>query len=273
MYKNERVMPVSLDFSTLNRTADAAVTFIKHSTVLLTYLGKNIIVDPIFFDLFHFVKDFTPLHFDLSSIPKPDIILITHGHYDHLDLRSLKKLPEDSVVVAPLGYNTLFTTAGFKQIISLDWFETYCVGEIEITLLPSNHWTMRNPLAGPNRGLWGSFLIRAHSVAPPIFISGDTGYFGGFKEIGNEFDIDLAIINLGAYEPRWFMAQSHLNPPEAARAFLDLGAKKLMIVHWGTFRLGDEPVYLPPIRIAEEMQSLGLGDRLVRIRHGETIFL
>jgi len=273
LYNNEKVTPVSLDLRDLGKPGDISVTFIKHSTVFINYLGTRIIVDPLFFGLFPFIKDFTPLQFSISDIPKPDIILITHGHYDHLDIPSMEKLPNDSTVVAPLGYNTLLKEAGFNRIVSLDWFETYSLGEIDITLLPCNHWTMRNLLAGPNRALWGSFLVRSASASPSIFISGDTGYFRGFKEIGNDFDIDLAIINLGAYEPRWFMAQSHLNPSEAGRAFLDLRAKRLMVVHWGTFRLGDEPVYLPPIKIAEEMEKLGSAERLVRIRHGETYHL
>ncbi|MGD8372277.1 MAG: MBL fold metallo-hydrolase, partial [Syntrophobacterales bacterium] len=123
-----------------------------------------------------------------------------------------------------------------------------------------------------NRSLWGSYMIRTAS-GPTIFISGDTAYFDRFHEIGREFAIDLAIINLGAYEPRWFMAGSHMNPKETVQAFKELGAKRLMIAHWGTFRLGDEPVHFPPIDIKKEMEEEGLTDRLVHLNHGETLFL
>ncbi len=128
---------------------------------------------------------------------------------------------------------------------------------------------MRNPLTGPNRSLWGSYIIKT-AGGYTIYISGDSAYFDGFGEIGSDFNIDLAIINLGAYEPRWFMAPSHLNPEEAVMAFKSLKAKKLLIVHWGTFRLGDEPVHFPPMDIKRELKKQGMLNRLVDISHGET---
>ncbi|MCP4668666.1 MAG: MBL fold metallo-hydrolase, partial [Deltaproteobacteria bacterium] len=124
---------------------------------------------------------------------------------------------------------------------------------------------------GPNRSLWGSFLIKT-AAGPTVFISGDTAYFEGFREIGKEFPIDLAIINLGAYEPRWFMKSSHMNPPEVVRSFQELGAGHLVIVHWGSFRLGDEPVHFPPADIGREMEKQGLAHRLMRLSHGRTLF-
>ena len=154
----------------------------------------------------------------------------------------------------------------------LDWYDTYRDGERTITFLPSNHWTMRNPVRGPNRSLWGGYIIET-SAGHTIYVAGDTGYFDGFTEIGEDFDIDLAIINLGAYEPRWFMAASHMNPRETVQAFKELNARKLMIVHWGTFRLGDEPVHFPPVDIKKELKKAGLLDRFVDIRHGQTIFV
>src|SRR5208337_2870795 len=98
-------------------------------------------------------------------------------------------------------------------------------------------------------------------------------YFRGFREIGKEFPIDLAITNLGAYEPRWMMAAHHMNPAETVRAFKELGAQRLMVVHWGTFRLGDEPVYLPPIEIKRELEKEDLLSRFVSLEHGRTLFL
>jgi len=131
---------------------------------------------------------------------------------------------------------------------------------------------MRNPVAGPNRSLWGSYIIRT-AGGPTIYLSCDTAYFDGFQEIGNDFDIDLAIINLGAFEPRWFMAQSHINPKETVQAFSELGAKRLVIIHWGTFRLGDEPVHYPPMALRKELEKSGLLDRWIDIKHGETFYL
>lgn len=194
--------------------------------------------------------------------------MITHGHYDHLDLRTARRFKNYSHFITPLGYQDLLV--GFKQI-TLDWFETYSENKYrEIILLPSNHWTMRKFFFDYNTSLWGSFLIKTRS-GPTIFISGDCAYFDQIQEIGREFSIDLAIINLGAYEPRWLMAKVHMNPPEVVKAFKKLNAHHLMVVHWGTFRLGDEPVYFPPREIKKEMENAGMLNRLILIRHGETI--
>ena len=223
-----------------------------------------------FSDLFWFIKDFSPL--DTAGMPAADDILITHGHYDHLDTATLERMPAGTHVVTPLGYDDVFNRLAMRNRTQLDWYGSCRLGDAEVTLLPCNHWTMRNPLEGPNRSLWGSYLIRT-GAGMTIYVSGDTAYFDGFEQLGSDYDIDLAVFNLGAYEPRWFMAPSHANPAETVRAFRELNAGKLMIVHWGTFRLGDEPVYLPPRDIRNEMQKAGLTDRLVGIEHGQTLFL
>jgi L-ascorbate metabolism protein UlaG (beta-lactamase superfamily) len=267
LYDQEPVVPVSINWEDIRAHKGLSVTFIRHACVLIQDQGRYLLVDPVFFDIFWFIKDFSPLTFDIQRMPRPDHVLITHGHYDHLDKRSLKALPRDTHVISPLGYHEVFRPLSMSRRTQLDWFETYREGELEITLLPCNHWTMRNPLIGPNRSLWGSFLIKTAS-GPTVYISGDTAYFEGLREIGKEFAIDLAIFNLGAYEPRWFMAPHHLNPRETVRAFQELGARHLAIVHWGTFRLGDEPVHYPPLDIRREMEREGLLDRLVHINHG-----
>lgn len=270
-YNEESVIPVSIDWEPVKRSNGLSITFIKHASVMIKDLDKYILVDPIFFGLFRFLKDFSPLAFDIKEIPLPDHVLITHGHYDHLDKPSLASLGKETHVITPMGYNDIFNDLGMNRRTQMDWFDTYKDGKLEITLLPCNHWTMRNPLVGPNRSLWGSFLVKTASGAT-IFISGDTAYFDGFREIGEEFSIDLAIFNLGAYEPRWFMVTSHINPSETVRAFRELQARHLLIVHWGTFRLGDEPVHFPPNDLRRELQEEGLLDRLVDLKHGQTLF-
>jgi L-ascorbate metabolism protein UlaG (beta-lactamase superfamily) len=234
-------------------------------------MDQYIIVDPVFFSPFWFIKDFSPLAFELHEMPKPQHVLITHGHYDHLDKRSLASLDKDTHVITPLGYDGIFKELQMNNRTQLDWFDSYTQGAQEITFLPCNHWTMRNPITGPNRSLWGSFLVKTASGFT-IFIAGDAAHFEGFRQLGEAFDIDLAIFNLGAYEPRWFMANSHINPPETVQAFKDLGAKHLLIVHWGTFRLGDEPVNFPPMQIRKEVETEGLLSRLIHLNHGETLF-
>ena len=174
--------------------------------------------------------------------------------------------------MSPLGYDDIFEDLSMRNRTPLDWFDSFNDGRLKITLLPCNHWTMRSPITGPNRSLWGSYLIRLAS-GYTIYISGDTAYFDGFEQLGSEYKIDLAIINVGAYEPRWFMAPSHMDPRETVQAFKELNADKLMVVHWGTFRLGNEPVHFPPMQVKEELKKEGLLDKLVDIKHGETLFL
>ncbi|MCF8053127.1 MAG: MBL fold metallo-hydrolase [Desulfobacterales bacterium] len=249
-----------------------SVTFVKHASVLVKVGDRTFLVDPVFDEIFWFIKDFSPLAFDPHTIPGPDHVLITHGHYDHLDEASLATFPADTHVISPLGHDRVFSGLGMSNRTRIDWYETYADADITITFLPANHWTMRNPIRGPNRSLWGGYLIET-AGGPTIYLSGDTAYFDGFSELGRDYAIDLAIFNLGAYAPRWFMASSHMNPSETVRAFKEIGAKRLMIVHWGTFRLGDEPVHFPPKDLKRELEKEGLADRLVDLQHGQTVFL
>ncbi len=229
-----------------------------------------LLVDPVLFGLFRF-KNFTPLtDRSLRGMPAPDHVLITHGHYDHLDIKTLKSIEKNVHVISPLGYGRIFRGIGLNRHEPLDWFESHSDGKREIVFLPCNHWTMRDPFVGPNDALWGSYLIRGASGVT-VFVSGDLAWFDHFDEIGEMGPIDLAIFNLGAYEPRWFMKESHINPVETVRAFLELKASHLMVVHWGTFRLGDEPVCFPPRDIRREMDKQGLLERLIRINHGQTL--
>jgi L-ascorbate metabolism protein UlaG (beta-lactamase superfamily) len=266
------VVNVGVDWERVKNHRGLSVTYIKHATVMIKDVDRIFYVDPVFGDIFWFIKDHSPLAFDLSQMPKADHILITHGHYDHFDKTSLATFSKDTHVISPLGYNSLFDDLQMNNRSPLDWYETYRDGAREITLLPCNHWTMRNPFIGPNRSLWGSYILKT-AAGKTVYISGDTAYFDGFREIGQQFDIDLAIMNLGAYEPRWFMAPSHMNPQETVSAFRQLNAKKLMIIHWGTFQLGDEPVHFPPMDLRKELQSAQLLDRWIDVRHGETAFL
>ena len=271
-YDQEPTVEVSVDWRKVATGSTPSVTFVRHATLFIRVGGKNLLVDPVFFNIIGKFDDFSPLAFSPAEMPTPDCVLITHGHFDHLDIKSLSLLNANTHVVSPLGYDDLYDRANLSDRTHLDWFESYRDGSVTITFLPCDHWTMRNPIVGPNTGLWGSFVIESKG-APTLFISGDTAYFDRFTEIGDMFDIDLAVFNLGAYEPRWFMSTSHINPEDTVKAFTQLGAERLMVVHWGTFRLGDEPVHFPPKDILREMERKGLEDKFVSLNHGETYFL
>lgn len=270
-YKGEKINPVQIDWKPIQKDRGLSITFLKHASILIKDMDEYLVVDPVFSDLFWFIKDFTPFAFDIDAMPRPNHVLITHGHYDHLDKPSLAYLGKDTHVISPLGYDDIFSDLEMRKRTRLDWFDSYKNNGQEITFIPCNHWTMRNPMIGPNTSLWGSYLIKTGSGFT-VFVSGDTAYFDRFQEIGKDQEIDLAIFNLGAYEPRWFMAPSHINPKETVQAFKELRAKHLMVIHWGTFRLGDEPVHFPPIQIREEMKKERLLDRLIELNHGETLY-
>jgi len=208
---DQRVIPVTVDWPAVRRNDGLSITYLKHASLLINDAGSRLLIDPVFSDIFWFIRDYTPFAFELNEMPAPDQVLLTHGHYDHLDTAALSQLPRGVHVISPLGYAGILDELGMSNRTELDWYHSYSDGDREIILLPCNHWTMRNPVVGPNRALWGSYIIRTAS-GPTVYVSGDTAFFDGFAQIGQEFDIDLAVINLGAYEPRWFMAQGHINP-------------------------------------------------------------
>ncbi len=265
------VVPLTVNWEAIQDKGGLSITFLKHAGLLIKDHDRHLLVDPILNDIFWFIEDFNPPASNMRNMPKPDHVLITHGHYDHLDLPTLSTFCDRTHVISPLGYEEEFASLHLNHRTQLDWFDTFTDNQQEITLLPCNHWTMRSPLQGPNTSLWGSYLIRT-AQGYTIYVAGDTAYFDGFEQIGAAFDIDLAIFNLGAYEPRWFMAQSHINPRETVRAFRELNARKLMIVHWGAFRLGDEPVHFPPRHLRLELEKEGLLDRWVPLQSGQTYF-
>ena len=269
-YPEEAISPVYLDQERIMSTSSLGITLVKHAGILIKDDDAFILVDPVFGGLFWFIDDFSPLAFDMASLPQPKHILITHGHYDHLDTASLATWGSGTHIICPPGYDDIFGDNGMPHRTTLDWYDRHFEDGREIIFLPCNHWTMRNPLVGPNTGLWGSYLIRTKSGAT-LYISGDTAFFDGFEQIGADFSIDLAIFNLGAYEPRWFMAPSHMNPEETILAFRALKARHIAIAHWGTFRLGDEPVHFPPLDIHEVLKKEHLENHFVALRHGHTV--
>jgi L-ascorbate metabolism protein UlaG (beta-lactamase superfamily) len=230
------------------------ITWIGHASWLVQLDGVSLLVDPVFSDsIGPGIRRMLPPALVGVALPKIDAQLVTHNHRDHLDLPSLASVSRP--VIAGLGLAEFFASRGLA-CTELAWWESTRVGGVSVRFVPSQHWSRRG-LNDMNATLWGGFIIEGSSAR--IYHSGDTAYFDGFREIGQRFGpIDAALLPIGAYDPAWFMSKQHMNPEEAVRAFRDLGAREFVAMHWGTFRLTDEPLDEPPQRLHAEWQRLGL---------------
>jgi L-ascorbate metabolism protein UlaG (beta-lactamase superfamily) len=242
-----------------------AATWIGQSTFLLRSASATILTDPVFSERagptsWLGPRRVAPPGVDLASVPRVDLVLLSHDHYDHCDLATLRTLAarDNPLVIAPLGHRSLLEGAGLTRIVELDWWQTHACGPgLEATLVPARHWSRRRPF-GTNRRLWGGFMLRAGGRL--VYFVGDSGYQEGlFPEIARRCGApDLALIPIGAYEPRWFMESAHMNPAEAVRVHRETGARKSVAMHWGTFQLTDEGREEPVRALGEACQEAGL---------------
>lgn len=252
------------------RTTASSLTWVGHATFVLRLGRRTLATDPIWSNrIAGAVARVSPPGVRLEDVPPIDVVTISHNHFDHLDLPTLRRIGPKATYVVPLGCGPLLENAGLRKIVELDWWQTHREEELAITHVPSRHWSMRMPWTR-NESLWGGFVIK--SPESTVYHAGDTAYFDGFREIGARLGrIDLALLPIGAYDPRWFMETQHMSPEEAGEAFLHLGAEKLVAMHWGTFRLTDEPLAEPPKRIEAWWRTRGLpSDRLIVMDIGET---
>jgi L-ascorbate metabolism protein UlaG (beta-lactamase superfamily) len=272
IYKEEKRKETKFNITTpdifsLNKMSKDYALWLGHSTVFMRIGSKTIITDPVFWDINFFLKRKTPLPIDPKDLPKIDYVLISHGHYDHLDTKSIKFLKEHfnpSFISGP-GYRDYFTSIGISKQIILDWWEGYEIENIKITSLPVQHWSKRG-LFDTDKMLWCSFLIE-HNNKKYYWIA-DSGYYEGYKEIGNKFGpIDVLFAPVGSYEPRWFMKTYHVNPEEAIQVAKDVRAKNFIPTHWGTFDLTDEPLWLP-IKHLKEIYRDESNPGLTVLEHG-----
>lgn len=224
------------------------VSFINHATVLIQSQGLNIITDPVFSKRvspasFAGPKRHRPPGLAIDELPTIDAILISHTHYDHLDLRSLKKLcdRDKPIVLAPLKCGQIINPVSHQKTVELSWWDSHTLNEhTSISLVPARHWTSRKP-GDENQCLWGGFVINFKAGA--VYFAGDTGYGDGehFRQAASQLGpFRCALIPIGAYEPRWFMKPQHMNPAEALKAFKDLQTAYALGIHHGTFQLTDE---------------------------------
>jgi L-ascorbate metabolism protein UlaG (beta-lactamase superfamily) len=239
---------------------DIAVTYIGQATCLLQFAGFNVLTDPIFSERASPVSWVGPkrvrdpgIAFD--RLPRIDCVLLSHNHYDHMDLPSLRRLRDRWAppIVTGLGNGSYLARKGIGTCIELDWWES-CEPRpgMRITYVPAQHWSRRG-FFDRRRMLWGGHVVEA----PPgrVYFAGDTGYPSHFREIGRRLGPpDIALLPIGAYEPRWFMAAQHMNPDDAVRAHLDLGARLSIAMHFATFHMTDEGMDAP-------LQALDLARR------------
>jgi N-acyl-phosphatidylethanolamine-hydrolysing phospholipase D len=231
----------------------ATVTWVGHATFAIHDRDDVVLTDPHFGARALLPKRFVPPGIPLAAVPSDAMAVVSHNHYDHLDAGTVEALPASVAWFVPLGLADWFRDRGRRDVVELDWWQSARRGRWTITCLPSQHWSRRLE-HGTNDTLWCAWLLDSGDTR--YFFAGDTGYFPGFEEYGRRFPgIDVAMLPIGAYEPRWFMHYQHLDPAEAYQAFVDLRAHFLLPMHWGTFDLTDEPIDLPPKVLAAVLEE------------------
>ena len=238
------------------------IAWIGHATFLIKLGDTTIITDPVFSKnagpLIFGPKRYTEPALKLNEIPKTDLFLLTHNHYDHQDMSTIRRYPyKNSKVLVPLKLGRYFTNYRFKDVNEMDWYDEIKVNDLKITMLPAVHWSKRS-LTDANKTLWGNFLIEYDGKK--IFFACDTGYGNIYKELGEKYGpIDLTMINIGAYDFRPMFDRSiyHTTPEEALNVARDLKSKKVLGTHWGTFVLSLEPIMEPPKRFKENAEKFG----------------
>jgi N-acyl-phosphatidylethanolamine-hydrolysing phospholipase D len=255
-----------------------SVTWIGHATALVQLGGLSLLTDPIFSPRasplrFAGPKRHSPPGIALADLPRIDLVLVSHNHYDHLDLDSVAALDRQAggppLFVVPLGLKPWLKDHGIDSAIELDWWDRHVIaapgGAVEVVLVPAQHWSSRSP-RDALATLWGGFAVLAPDCH--LLFTGDTAYSRDFGDIRAHFSdrqspergggFDLALIPIGAYAPRWFMSNQHVDVEEALRIHDDLGAKRSLGIHWGVFELTDEPLDEPPRKLAELRRARGL---------------
>ena len=242
------------------------IAWIGHATFLIKLGDTTIITDPVFSKnagpLIFGPKRFTEPALKLNEIPKTDIFLLTHNHYDHMDMMTIRRFPfKNSKVLLPLKLGKYFNKNGYGDVNEMDWYDKILINKnLKITFLPAVHWSKRS-LTDTNKTLWGNFLIEYNGIK--LLFGCDTGVGKVYKDIGNKYGpIDLTFINIGAYNfypimPYKDKSVYHTNPEEALDVAKNLNSKKVIGMHWGTFVLSLEPIMEPPVRFKASAEKYG----------------
>jgi len=249
-----------------------AVTWIGHATFYVRLGGAAFLTDPMYSEYASPIRfgprRLVPPGVPLEALPRLDFALLSHDHYDHSDLPTIRRLAARVPFVVPFGVGELVREAGGRVAAELGWWQEARIAGVTVTCVPARHFSGR-ALTDRNHRLWAGFVVADGSRR--LYHSGDTALFDGFAEIGRRAGpIDLACLPIGAYEPRAIMGPIHLNPEEAVRAALDLRARAVVAMHFGTFDLSDEPLDEPPRRFLAEARARGLGECAFVLAVGET---
>ena len=252
---------VSSEWKNINLNQDNDyIIWIGHSTFLIKKAGTVILTDPIFSDRASPFKNIGPERLippviPLKELPRIDFVTVSHNHYDHLDINSLKKISElnpDAVFLVPAGDLKLLKKKRINNVYEFNWWETFKVEELTFTFTPVQHWSKRG-LFDRNKSLWGGWYINFNDYG--MYHAGDTGYSKDFIDTKLKLGAPkYAFIPIGAYDPEWFMAESHVNPEDAVQIMIDLEAEKAFGMHWGTFALTDEDTLEPPTRLKDSLE-------------------
>ncbi|MNZ54212.1 metal-dependent hydrolase [compost metagenome] len=269
-------MPPQLDYLSQNQE-EVSITWIGHSTFFIQYEGLNIVTDPVWAARMGFQRRIGTPGIPIKDIPNIDIILISHSHYDHMHLASIRKLyGAETRLIVPVGLGRKMIRKGFQRTYELKWWDDLQVGNVKISFVPTQHWTRRT-LFDFNTSHWGGYILEAVEAREGyhpqvIYFAGDSGYFRGFVDIGKKYEIDVALMPIGAYEPEWFMNSQHTTPEEALQAFIDVNAKIMVPMHYGTFRLADDTAREALDRLEADRQRRSVPAESIRVlMHGETL--
>jgi L-ascorbate metabolism protein UlaG (beta-lactamase superfamily) len=244
------------------------ITWIGHASFLIQTHNTNVLIDPNWAKWLKVIKRLKPPGFEIHHLPQIDYVLVTHAHFDHLDRRTLRKVASDQPIVVPVGVASLVHDLGFETVHELEDWQTVDLGPITVSMTPCHHWGARF-LADAHRG-FGGFVIAAGERT--IFHCGDSAYFPGFKEIGARHEIEIALLPIGAYDPP-SGREVHMNPEEAVQAFKELGARALVPMHYGSFRLGYEPLDEPLPRLLASARASRIEDRVLVMTEGVPVLL
>lgn len=291
--QKRRVDPISFPVETqdhpwlIQNRQRSTLTWIGHATFLIQHNGLNIITDP------HFSKRASPVQFagpkrttppamDIASLPTIDVVVISHDHYDHLDEQSVlaiveKQKEHEPLFMVPLALGAWLTKRGIYNWVELDWWQSYEFLGWRFTAVPVQHFSGRG--LQQNKTLWAGWVLESAIEFPEtskrFFFAGDTGYSNDFRDIRERMGaMDVSLIPIGAYEPRWFMKCMHVNPEEAVKIHLDVKSRFSVGMHWGSFVLTDEPMDEPPKALENAKLKYGLSaNEFTVLTHGQVFDL